>query len=226
MIHSRRIGEFGTCYTAGSIEVAFAESVIHESGRFVAGAHEVPAIELAERSVVRYRCERRKTLVLADLTGVALKFLGLNKRHQRLRRLRGESGLGPGDSRREPALGRHPIRVAADEQGVCLRDLRAQRARQAAGRQAQGTASRCALRSVQCHCGVTACALARHTRMDRGIRRSRAATRERPSAVAGRFSAGQGGLRPTARLREFCASHPSAQEHLDAECGLRAPLSR
>ena len=73
-----RIGEFGTCYTASSIEVAFAESVIHESGRFVAGAYEVPAVELTERSVVRYRCERRKTLVLADLTGAALKSLGLN----------------------------------------------------------------------------------------------------------------------------------------------------
>jgi len=30
-----RAGAFGTCYTASSIEVAFAESVIHESGRFV-----------------------------------------------------------------------------------------------------------------------------------------------------------------------------------------------
>jgi hypothetical protein len=29
-----REGAFGTCYTASSIEVAFAESVIHESGRF------------------------------------------------------------------------------------------------------------------------------------------------------------------------------------------------
>jgi hypothetical protein len=73
-----RVGEFGTCYTASSIEVAFAESVIHESGTFVAGAYEVPAAELTERSVVRFRCERRKTLVLADLTGAALKSLGLN----------------------------------------------------------------------------------------------------------------------------------------------------
>ena len=64
-----RVGAFGTCYTASSIEVAFAESVIHESGRFVAGAYEVPAAELSERSVVRFRGERRKTLVLADLTG-------------------------------------------------------------------------------------------------------------------------------------------------------------
>jgi hypothetical protein len=68
----------GTCYAASTIEVAFAESVIHECGRFVGGSYEVPAAELTERSVVRFACERRKTLVLADLTGVALKALGLN----------------------------------------------------------------------------------------------------------------------------------------------------
>ena len=73
-----RAGEFGACYTAGSIDVAFAESVIHESGRFVNGAYEVPSAELTERSVVRFACDRRKTLVLADLTGAALKALGLN----------------------------------------------------------------------------------------------------------------------------------------------------
>ncbi len=38
----------------------------------------MPAAELTERSVVRFACERRKTLVLADLTGAALKALGLN----------------------------------------------------------------------------------------------------------------------------------------------------
>lgn len=58
--------------------MAFAESVIHESGRFVGGTYEVPAIELTERSVVRFTCERRRTLVLADLTGAALKSLGPN----------------------------------------------------------------------------------------------------------------------------------------------------
>jgi hypothetical protein len=73
-----RPGASGTCYTASSFEVAFAESVIHESGRFVGGSYEVPAAELTERSVVRFACERRKTLVLADLTGAALKSLGLN----------------------------------------------------------------------------------------------------------------------------------------------------
>jgi RES domain len=69
---------FGTCYTPSTIDVAFSESVIHESGRFVAGRHEVPTGELTERSVVRFACERRKKLVLADLTGAALKSLGLN----------------------------------------------------------------------------------------------------------------------------------------------------
>ncbi len=69
---------FGTCYTASTIEVAFAESVIHECGRFVRGSYEVPVAELTARSVVRFTCERRKTLVLADLTGAALKALGLN----------------------------------------------------------------------------------------------------------------------------------------------------
>ena len=73
-----RADAFGTCYAASSIEVAFAESVIHESGRFVGGRYEVPIAELTERSIVRFTCVRRKMLVLADLTGAALKSLGLN----------------------------------------------------------------------------------------------------------------------------------------------------
>lgn len=73
-----RVGAFGTCYAASSIEVAFAESVIHESGRFVGGSYEVAVAELTGRSVVHFVCVRRKTLVLADLTGAALKSLGLN----------------------------------------------------------------------------------------------------------------------------------------------------
>ena len=71
-------GPFGTCYTASTIEVAFAESVIHECGRFVGGSYEVPVAELTERSIVRFACDRRKSLVLADLTGAALKALGLS----------------------------------------------------------------------------------------------------------------------------------------------------
>jgi RES domain len=73
-----RPGAFGTCYTADSIEVAFAESVIHESGRFTGGTYEVPSMELTERALVRFSCAKRKTLMLADLTGATLKSLGLN----------------------------------------------------------------------------------------------------------------------------------------------------
>lgn len=69
---------FGCCYTANSVSVAFAESVIHECGRFVGDHHEVPLAELSERSLVRFTHPRRKTLLLADLTGAALKALGLN----------------------------------------------------------------------------------------------------------------------------------------------------
>ena len=73
-----RDGGFGVCYAGNSIAVAFAESVIHEAGRFVGSHYEVPITELTERWIVRFRCERRKTLVLADLTGEALKALALN----------------------------------------------------------------------------------------------------------------------------------------------------
>jgi len=83
-------GAFGTCYAASSLEVAFAESVIHETALFVGGRHQVPLAELTERSVVHFHCERRKTLLLADLSGAALKALGLNNDLSGLQRLRAE----------------------------------------------------------------------------------------------------------------------------------------
>jgi hypothetical protein len=48
----QRICRFSICYAASSVQVAFAESVIHECGRFVGGSYEVPAMELTERSAV------------------------------------------------------------------------------------------------------------------------------------------------------------------------------
>lgn len=48
------------------------------AGWFVGGSHEAPAADLTGCSVVRFACERRKTPVLADLTGAALEVLGLN----------------------------------------------------------------------------------------------------------------------------------------------------
>jgi len=146
-----REGGFGVCYAGNSIAVAFAESVIHEVGRFVDGRYEVPITELTERWVVRFRCARRKTLVLADLTGESLKALGLNNDISATNdyRLPRPAALGPSGSRREPALGRCALRVAVDEQGRRLRDLRSARAAQAQRSPPDGAADRHALRSVQ-----------------------------------------------------------------------------
>ncbi len=119
---------FGTCDTASTMEVAFAESVIHECGRFVRGSYEVPPAELPERSVVRFACERRKTVVLADLTGAALKALGLNNDITASGDYPTSQGVGTGNPRLKPTLGRDPVRVAADEQGLRLRHHQAQRA--------------------------------------------------------------------------------------------------
>lgn len=69
---------FGVCYAGGSVEVAFAESVIHESSRFAHGRYEVPLADLLARHAVSFAHPQRKTLHLADLTGAALKALGLN----------------------------------------------------------------------------------------------------------------------------------------------------
>ncbi len=86
------IDAFGTCYAASRLDVAFAESVIHESGRFVPerravpqsfsqtirGRYEVPLADITDRHAVSFFSRSRKTLLLADLTGAHLKALGLN----------------------------------------------------------------------------------------------------------------------------------------------------
>lgn len=71
-------GRFGVTYAAASLDVAFAETIIHESSRFVKQRYEVPEAELMGRHVVRFERPGRPVLVLADLCGSALKELGLN----------------------------------------------------------------------------------------------------------------------------------------------------
>jgi hypothetical protein len=71
-------GSFGTCYAAGDIAVAFCESVIHECAWFRNGHYEVALADLTSRQVVQLHRPARPELVLADLTGKALKKLGLN----------------------------------------------------------------------------------------------------------------------------------------------------
>jgi len=71
-------GSFGTCYASNSIDVAFCESVIHESSWFFDGRYQIPLADLTSRFLVLLCRPTTPELVLADLTGPALKGLGLN----------------------------------------------------------------------------------------------------------------------------------------------------
>ncbi|OIQ74414.1 RES domain protein [mine drainage metagenome] len=71
-------GSFGTCYAADDVAVAFCESVIHECAWFRNGHHEIPLADLTSRHVVHLHRPAKPELVLVDLTGSALKTLGLN----------------------------------------------------------------------------------------------------------------------------------------------------
>lgn len=68
--------QYGVTYAARSLEVAFAETVLHERALYEAGAWIVPASQVRERSIVYLDAARH--LVLADLTGPSLKALGLD----------------------------------------------------------------------------------------------------------------------------------------------------
>ena len=68
--------QYSVAYVARSLEVAFAETVLHESALYDAGAWIVPGSMLRERSVVHLEADR--ALRLADLTGPSLKRLGLD----------------------------------------------------------------------------------------------------------------------------------------------------
>lgn len=71
---------FGVLYVGHTPDVAFAESIIHENALFnaKAGRFEVAKNDLFARSLVSFRHPAKKRLVLVDLTGDALKKLGLN----------------------------------------------------------------------------------------------------------------------------------------------------
>lgn len=69
---------FGTLYVAGRPETAFCESVFHGDALFQNGAFEVARSSIAERHLVGFAHATKTTLSLADLTGEALKKLGLN----------------------------------------------------------------------------------------------------------------------------------------------------
>jgi hypothetical protein len=69
---------FGTCYAAQKLEVAFAESIIHENAWFLKDQFQVPQTDLDARHVIELVRPAKPDLILADFTGLALKKLGLN----------------------------------------------------------------------------------------------------------------------------------------------------
>ena len=71
-------GGFGTTYAADSLGVAFCESVIHECSWFSGGKYNVPMADLTARHIIELARPSKPELVLANLTGRALKKLGLN----------------------------------------------------------------------------------------------------------------------------------------------------
>lgn len=69
---------FGTTYTALDIDVAFAETVLHQEGLFRGSRWVINAASITQRYVVTYARPTRPGLLVADFTGADLKALGLN----------------------------------------------------------------------------------------------------------------------------------------------------
>ena len=69
--HRTKSSRFGTCYLGLSLEVAIAETILHDELP-VRGRFEIAAQEIEDRYAVRFRGE---PLTLVDLTGIALKAL-------------------------------------------------------------------------------------------------------------------------------------------------------
>ncbi len=69
---------YGATYTALDIGVAFAETILHQKGYFTANQWVIDEANIWERHIVTYARPSKPNLLVADLTGVHLKALGLN----------------------------------------------------------------------------------------------------------------------------------------------------
>ena len=69
---------YGVLYVAQDPETAFCETVLHDGSLFRHGSFEVAQSALSERSLVAFRHRSKDSLSFADMTGNALKSLGLN----------------------------------------------------------------------------------------------------------------------------------------------------
>jgi hypothetical protein len=69
---------YGATYTALRIEVAFAETILHQRALYTGKQWVIDEANIVERHVVTYTRPARPNLLVADFTGANLKALGLN----------------------------------------------------------------------------------------------------------------------------------------------------
>ncbi|WP_157778337.1 RES family NAD+ phosphorylase [Massilia violaceinigra] len=69
---------FGTTYAALMLDVAFAETILHQNGQFSSGAWFIDEKNIAARHIVGFQRPKKPLLGLVNLTGSYLKALWLN----------------------------------------------------------------------------------------------------------------------------------------------------
>lgn len=74
----RSCAEFGTSYAALTMEVAFAETILHQNGQFSGDTWLVDEATVLARYIIGFQRPKKPLLELVNLTGAYLKSLGLN----------------------------------------------------------------------------------------------------------------------------------------------------
>lgn len=69
---------FGVLYVAEDLEAAFCETLLHENSLFQGGHFVVSQADVDARKAIGFRAPSARKLKLVDLTGAALKRLGLS----------------------------------------------------------------------------------------------------------------------------------------------------
>lgn len=69
---------FGTTYAALSLEVAFAETILHQDGQFTGDTWLIDEKNILARHIIGFQRPKQPLLGLVNLTGAYLKALGLN----------------------------------------------------------------------------------------------------------------------------------------------------
>jgi hypothetical protein len=69
---------FGTTYAALTLDVAFAETILHQDGQFSGDTWLIDEKNIIDRHVIGYQRLKKPLLELVNLTGAYLKAIGLN----------------------------------------------------------------------------------------------------------------------------------------------------